>query len=96
MNSQWVLGIPDRLIRIPLVGLGGPIDVAGQQYNFGSSMPAMGAALSDDDLADVLTYMRASWGNKAGPVTADQVKALRAKIAGRTQPWTPEELMQFQ
>ncbi|HKI68754.1 MAG TPA: cytochrome c, partial [Verrucomicrobiae bacterium] len=85
VGSQWVLGTPDRLIRIPLVGLQSPIDVAGKTYSFASSMPAMGAALSDGDLADVLTYMRSSWGNKAAPITADQVKAIRAKIAGRTQ-----------
>ena len=96
VGSQWVLGTPERLIRIPLVGLQGTIDVAGQNYSFASSMPAMGAALADEDLADVLTYMRASWGNKAAPITAEQVKTIRAKIAGRTQPWTPEELMQFQ
>ena len=66
--SEWVLGSTERLIRIPLAGLSGPIAVKGQTWNL--AMPAMGAALSDDDLAAVLTYMRQSWGNKASEITA--------------------------
>ena len=46
-------------------------------------MAPMGAALSDADLAAVLTYIRTSWGNKAGTVSADDVKAIRAEVAGR-------------
>ena len=54
-------------------------------------MAAMGAALSDSDLANVLTYIRGSWGNKAGEVTADDIKGIRASI-GRPQPVTVEQL----
>ena len=46
----------------------------------------MGAALSDADLAAVLTYIRTSWGNKAGEVTADDVKTIRAALGGHPQP----------
>jgi len=94
VGSEWALGNPDHMIRIPLVGLTGPVGVAGKQYNL--SMPAMGAALSDDDLADVLTYIRNSWGNKASVITPAQVKALRAKVGNRTQPWTADELKAIQ
>ena len=45
-------------------------------------MPAMGATLSDEDHAAVLTYIRQSWGNQHGAVTADQVKEARAAITG--------------
>ena len=90
VGSEWALGNPNRMIRIPLAGLAGPVEVAGQQWNL--AMPAMGAALSDDDLASVLTYIRQSWGNKASAVTPEQVKAVRAKVGNRTQPWTVEEL----
>ena len=55
-------------------------------------MPAMGAALSDDDLAAVLTYIRSSWGNKATPITPVMVKAVRGEIGNRTQMWTAEQL----
>ncbi len=94
VGSEWALGTPDHMIRIPLVGLTGPVEVAGKQYNL--SMPAMGAALSDDDLAAVLTYIRTSWGNKASVVTPAMVKAIRAKVGSRTQPWTAAELQAIQ
>ena len=57
-------------------------------------MPAMGATIpSDQDMADLLLYIRNSWGNKAGDVTVDQVTQIRAKIADRTAPWTEPELL---
>ncbi len=92
VKSEWVLGSPARLIRIPLAGLSGPIRVNGQEYSFGTSMAAMGVGLSDEDLAAVLTYMRQSWGNNASEITPEQVKTVRAEIGNRTQPWTPAEL----
>ncbi len=85
-GSEWVLTVGvNRLIRIPLVGLNGPIEVKGQVWNL--PMAAMGAQYSDDDLAAVLSYIRSAWGNKAAIVTAEQVKKVRAELAGRTQPY---------
>ena len=52
----------------------------------------MGAALSDADLANVLTYIRGSWGNKAGEVTAEDIKAIRASLGARPQAMTAETL----
>lgn len=95
-KSEWVLGNPNRLIRIPLAGLTGPVTVNGQEYTGLSSMPAMGAGLNDEDLAAVLTYLRQSWGNSASEITPDQVKAIRAQVGTRTQPWTPAELQTVQ
>lgn len=94
VGSEWVLGSPNRMIRIPLVGLAGPLTVKGEQWNL--AMPAMGAALSDEDLAAVLTYMRQSWGNKASEITADQVKKVRAEVGNRSQPWSAPELEAIQ
>jgi len=88
--SEWVMGSPNRMIRIPLSGLSGSVQVDGTEWNL--SMPAMGASLSDDDLADVLTYIRQSWGNKATAITPEQVKAVRAQVGARSQPWTAEQL----
>jgi mono/diheme cytochrome c family protein len=93
-GSEWVLGSPNRMIRIPLAGLAGPVQVKDQPWNL--AMPAMGAALSDDDLAAVLTYIRQSWGNKASTLTPEQVKAVRAEVGNRTQPWTAAELNAIQ
>ncbi|HEY1719195.1 MAG TPA: cytochrome c [Verrucomicrobiae bacterium] len=82
-GSEWVNAKGDRrLAEIPLLGLNGPITVKGQPMNFSSGMAAMGAGLSDSDLAAVLTYIRSSWGNTGGPATADDVKAVRAIVAG--------------
>ena len=93
-GSEWALGNPNHMIRIPLAGLAGPVEVKGQQWNL--AMPAMGAALPDDDLAAVLTYIRQSWGNKASAITPEQVKAVRAAVGSRTQPWTADQLKAIQ
>jgi mono/diheme cytochrome c family protein len=90
VGSEWVLGSPNRMIRIPLAGLSGPVKIKGEEWNL--AMPNMGAALSDEDLAAVLTYIRQSWGNKASVITPEQVKAVKAEIGNRTQPWTATEL----
>jgi len=47
----------------------------------GFAMPGFGWKLSDDEVADLLTYIRASWGNQAAPVTASKVADVRKKIA---------------
>jgi mono/diheme cytochrome c family protein len=94
-GSDWVAtGNTGQLIRIPLQGLNGPIKVNGVEWTL--AMPAMGAALPDEDLAAVLTYMRSSWGNKASEITPDMVKAVRSGTASRTQPWTATELQAVQ
>jgi mono/diheme cytochrome c family protein len=95
IGSEWAEGPPARMIRIPLAGLTGPITVHGQEYNL-TSMPAMGAGLTDEQLAAVLTYIRQSFGNKASEITPEQVKAVRAQVGNRTQPWTVPELQSVQ
>ena len=79
------------MIRIPLSGLNGPVQVNGKEYGDLPSMPAMGATLSDDDLAGVLTYIRQTFGNKASPITPEQVKKVKAEI-GAHAAWTAQEL----
>ncbi len=93
-GSEWVLGSPTRMIHIPLIGLSGSLQVKGQEWNL--AMPAMGATLSDDDLAAVLTYMRQSWGNKASEVTPDMVKKVRSQVGNRAQPLSAAELNAIQ
>jgi nitrite reductase (NO-forming) len=46
-------------------------------------MPPFGSALSDTDVADIINHERTSWDNQGRLVTADQVKAVRAKGAGK-------------
>ena len=93
-GSEWVTtkGV-NRLAHIPLEGLNGALKVEGKDWNL--NMAAMGAALSDSDLAAVLTYVRTSWGNKAGEVTSDDVKKIRDAIGGHIQPMTGDQMMKM-
>jgi len=88
-NAPIVVGNPELPIKFILQGLMGPITVGGTTYN--SMMPPV-AGVTDADVADVLTFVRQSFGNKGNPVSADQVKAVRAATAGRTAMWTTAEL----
>ncbi len=93
-GSEWVIAAgANRLIHIPQVGVAGPIKVKGQEWNL--NMAGMGAAYSDEQLADVLSYIRNSFGNKASVVTPEQVKKARAEIGGRSQPYSADELMKL-
>ena len=93
-GSEWVVAKGfNRLAHITLAGVSGPLKVAGKDWNL--NMAAMGAALPDDDLAAVLTYIRISWGNKAGVVTGDDLKAIRASLGKKGLPLTQEQLMQL-
>ena len=56
----------------------------GERYN--NSMPPL-RTLRDEEVAAVLTHVRSSWGNQASEITADDVRAVRASLAGRTEPW---------
>ena len=80
--SEWVTKDLNTLARVPLVGLNGPIQVAGHDWNL--SMAPMGAGLSDADLAAVLTYIRTSWGNQSSAVSEADMKAIRAAISGNS------------
>lgn len=76
IKTKYVLGDKSQLVQIVLKGLNGPIDIEGEQYN--NSMPSF-AQLTDQQIADVLTYVRNSFGNKAPAVTPELVKAEREK-----------------
>jgi hypothetical protein len=49
--------------------------------------------LTDQKIADVLTYVRQEWGNTAGPVSVEGVAALRKELAGRTESWTEPDIL---
>jgi hypothetical protein len=48
--------------------------------------------LTDQKIADVLTYIRSEWGNKASPVTAEQIAALRKELANHPESWHEPDL----
>jgi mono/diheme cytochrome c family protein len=88
VDSEWVLGPPSRLARIVLHGVQGPITVEGQTYNL--DMPGLGK-LSDNEVADVMTYVRRAWDHRASPVAPAEVRKARAST--RPNPWTERELL---
>ncbi len=92
-GAEWVLEKdPSRVIRIVLDGLTGPVQVKGQTYN--SQMPGWRAQLSEEEIAQVITYVRKAWGNTADAVTTEQVAAVKKETEGRGGAlWTADELM---
>ena len=76
-ESEWVNGPEENLVRIQLRGLNGPITVKGNEYN--QLMPA-NATMSDQEIADVLSYVRSHMGNKAPAISADTVKKYRDEV----------------
>ena len=91
-GSEWVTGKPDAAIRIVLHGMQGPITVKGQRYDAMMMPYGTGQAMTDAEVAAVLTYVRTNFGNTASAVTAAQVAAARAATKGRTTPFTAAEL----
>ena len=77
-GSDYLLADPDRAVRNVVNGLSGEVIINGQKYD--SVMPAM-TQLSDQEIADALTYSMNSWGNKDGVITAAKVAAERARSA---------------
>lgn len=94
-NTPWVTGNPDRLIKITLNGLLGPIEVSGNKYPGQVPMTPFGGMLSDQDVADVLTFVRNAFGNKASPIAPAKVKEIRASIQGKKGFFSPAELLQM-
>lgn len=93
-SSEWVCGSKERLAAIILHGVAGPITVRGA--NFGTQvMPPWGSTLTDDKIADVMTYMRASWGNTDNAATPDEVAAARAKFASQSSSWNQADLLKI-
>jgi mono/diheme cytochrome c family protein/glucose/arabinose dehydrogenase len=91
VDSEWVLGKPDVLPRIVLHGLSGPVKVNGQSFNL--EMPPLGPALSDEQIAGVLTYIRREWEHNASPISIAAVASLRSQNKDRTKSWSSAELM---
>jgi mono/diheme cytochrome c family protein len=92
-GSDWVnTEGHQRMIRIVLNGLAGPIEVSGAQYN--NVMVPWRDTLKDEEIAAVLTFIRTEWGNKGDAVPAEEVTTVRKATADRGTPWTADELKQ--
>lgn len=75
IKTSFVLGDAAVPINIVLKGLNEEIEINGNYYS--NPMPPLGEVLKDEEIADVLTYVRNSFGNNASAVTAVEVKKQR-------------------
>lgn len=88
-RADLVVGDPATLAKIMLHGMEGPVERDGVEYD--GLMPR--APWDDaESIAAVMTYIRRSWGNEAGPVEPSVVERVRERHAGREAAWTEEEL----
>ncbi|HEV7403450.1 MAG TPA: HEAT repeat domain-containing protein [Chthoniobacteraceae bacterium] len=92
VNSEWAVGSHQRLVRIVLNGVAGPIPVAGRIYYM--EMPAL-ATLNDDQIAAILTYIRREWEHTGDPVAPAEVAEIRAAVGPRDHPWNVKLLHRF-
>jgi len=83
IGSSLLQAPADIPARILLNGKEGPIGL----------MPPIGATISDEEIASVLTYVRREWGQTGVPVDAATVTAIRTSTTGRARPWTNDELI---
>lgn len=86
-GSEWLKGDPRLPVRIVLAGLQGPVTVKGVRFD--GQMPSFSNVLSDEELAAVLSYVRAEFNGVREPVPAALVARLRPE---RELPWTAAEL----
>lgn len=92
-KSIWVTDSAESLIKLTMYGLIGPLEVNGKKYDGQVPMTPFAGMLNDQEIADVLTYVRNSFGNKAEPIMPAQVKAIREANPGRLQFYTTDELL---
>lgn len=96
-KSEWVTGDKQKLMAIVLFGLTGPIQVNGHLYQapeiFGD-MPGIGydPSMKDDQIAELLSFIRNNWQNTASPVKKEEIGEMRRKYNGRQLAFTQEEL----
>ena len=92
-GTPWVLGNEDRLIKVVLKGLLGPIEVLGKKYSGQVPMTPFEKMLTDEETASVLTYIRNSFGNEATSILPEKVKQVRAAIKDQGAFYSPDQLL---
>ena len=95
-KSEW-LDDDERIIKIALKGLWGPIEVGGEKFDPSKGVPPMmgfGGMLNDNELAAVLSYVRQSFGNDGEIITTETVRRVRAATESRVNFYLVDELLQ--
>lgn len=91
-ESEWVLGSHERLTRILLHGVRGPINVKGKLWEL--EMPGLGV-FDDEQIASIMTYIRREWDHGASPINAASVAKIREANSSRIEAWTEAELLKI-
>lgn len=92
-ESTWVTEDTDRLIKLTLNGLLGPMEVLGMPYPGLVPMTPFGGLLNNEEIAAVLTYVRNSFGNKASPIQPEKIQEVRVTTQDKVGFYSPDELL---
>src|ERR1700726_3886201 len=91
-GSEFTTGGSRRPAMIVMKGLQGPVTVKGEK--FGSAvMQPWDKTLTDQKIADVITYERSEWGNNASPVTKEEITALRKELANHPDSYVEPDIL---
>ncbi len=94
LDSEW-LDSDERVVRLVLYGLRGPISIRGEPFNPDSAMEMPGTykALDDQKIAAILTFVRREWREGGTPIEPATVARIRAATKSRTDQWMEKELL---
>ena len=92
-DTPWVVGSEERLIKLVLKGLQGPLTVQKVRYPGQVPMTPFEGMLKDEEVAAVLTYVRNSFGNKASAISPEKVKQVRQATRDKKGFYSPDELL---
>ncbi|HEX7858715.1 MAG TPA: c-type cytochrome [Verrucomicrobiae bacterium] len=92
VDADWATGSPERLARIVLQGVRGPLNVKGKVWEL--EMPQV-SVLSDQEIAALLTYIRREWGHQASAIKPDFIAKVRKDTETREEAWTEPELLKI-
>jgi mono/diheme cytochrome c family protein len=93
VGAKWVLGNPERLVKLTLKGLYGPIRVKSVDYPGNVPMTPYEGLLDDEEIASVLTYVRNSFGNKASAIKPEFVAKVRRDVKDKKGFYDPKDLL---
>ena len=91
-GSEWVSADPAVISNIILKGLKGEIVVKGKTYGTSAAVNMAAVPISDREIANVVTYVRQSWGNSSSEVSEGEVAKFRADSAEQQEQWLGDQL----
>tara|TARA_B100000925_G_scaffold284648_1_gene259923 strand:- start:134 stop:808 length:675 start_codon:yes stop_codon:yes gene_type:complete len=92
-GSNWVTSDPGIITNIILKGLKGQIVVKGETYGTSAAVNMAAVAISDREIANVVTYVRQAWGNNAEEIFEDEVASIRSDSAEQQDQWTGDQII---